>query len=384
MQGPSVAFRPLELLLLQPTPFCNINCKYCYLPNRSETRRMQPETVLRTIDGLISGGFVDLRKGIDLNWHIGEPLTVPISHYRKLFEAIDVATRERCPVQQSLQTNGTLITQAWCDFFREFKMSIGVSIDGPSFLHDSIRTTRSSSGTHAQVMNGIRLLQLNGISVTCLAVVSRRSLLFPDEIIDFFLANGIRYVGFNREDVVGSNNQSSLTNQDDEAIRAFMARLYERQQKSGGQLSIREFAAISHWIRENGRNQSATSVPMSVVNVDVDGNFSTFSPQLLGQTTREFGSFTLGNVHQSKGNPFIEALQSEHFQRIYQAISSGVDACRDSCPYFSVCGGGDAANKLYENCNFSSTETAHCRFHIKAPLDALVLYEAGTTAGTHV
>lgn len=367
----------LELLLFQATPFCNIDCKYCYLPNRRDSRRMRPETVERSISAAIEGGFVNGQQGIDINWHIGEPLSVPIDYFRQLLDAVDSANRGRVRISYSVQTNGTLITQPWCDFLKEHGFGVGVSIDGPAFIHDARRKTRSGRGTHTRVMQGIRLLQQNGIPFVCLAVVTQQSLLFPDELVDFFLQSGINNIAFNREDIVGSNLCTSLTGIEHRNTLRFMVRLLERIRESGGQLRVREFAAVSHWLRRNGRSRSSTSTPFAVLSIDVDGYFSTFSPQLLGHRSPEFETFALGNVHDAgeAGNAFLTALQSERFSRLRDAITAGVVACKNSCPYFGVCGGGDPANKLFERSTFACSETEHCKFHVKAPLDALILME---------
>src|SRR5208282_5960590 len=115
-------------------------------------------------------------------------------------------------VVQSLQTNATLITQNWCDFFLEHGVEIGVSIDGPDFVHDAHRMTRKRTGSHAATMRGVKLLQDNGIPFHVISVVSKDSLDHADEIYRFFLDNGIEDVGFNIEETEGVNLTSSLEN----------------------------------------------------------------------------------------------------------------------------------------------------------------------------
>jgi uncharacterized protein len=67
---PSPEYGPLELLVLQPTPFCNINCSYCYLPDRQDTSRMSLPTLGRTFEWAFSSGLV--RQPFTLLWHAGE------------------------------------------------------------------------------------------------------------------------------------------------------------------------------------------------------------------------------------------------------------------------------------------------------------------------
>jgi uncharacterized protein len=108
---------------------------------------------------------------------------------------------------------------------------------------------------------------------------------------------------------------------------------------------------------------------MRILSVDHAGNFSTWSPELLGQKSPEHGDFLLGNVRDD--DP--DALEgSPKFRRLRNEIERGVAACRESCEYFGVCGGGAPSNKYFENSTFASTETLHCRLSKKAVTDVLL------------
>src|SRR5712691_2767212 len=112
--------------MVQPTPFCNIDCRYCYLPNRASARRMT--TV--TIDAIARLVFASNRATDPLIflWHGGEPLTLPLSFYRQAFATIAARNRDRFAICHSIQTNGTLIDQEWCDLIREQGIDLGVSV----------------------------------------------------------------------------------------------------------------------------------------------------------------------------------------------------------------------------------------------------------------
>src|ERR1700678_4195560 len=84
---PTTVSGPLDLLVVQPTPFCNINCSYCYLPNRQSTRRMTPAVLERTVEWVFASGLV--RQPFTLLWHAGEPLVVPISFYEEAILLLD-------------------------------------------------------------------------------------------------------------------------------------------------------------------------------------------------------------------------------------------------------------------------------------------------------
>src|SRR3954451_68308 len=77
---------PLELLVVQPTPFCNINCSYCYLPDRQSTRQMSTQTLEQTFSWVFASGLV--RGPFTLLWHAGEPLVMPIAFYQNAVELL--------------------------------------------------------------------------------------------------------------------------------------------------------------------------------------------------------------------------------------------------------------------------------------------------------
>src|SRR6187397_671006 len=135
----------LELLVIQPTPFCNLNCEYCYLPDRSSTARMSERVLRRTFEQVLSSGFA--RGSMTVVWHAGEPLVLPIAYYEHAIAMLAELNTASLTIHHALQTNATLINAAWCEFIKRHHVRVGVSVDGPAFLHDARRKTRSGRGT---------------------------------------------------------------------------------------------------------------------------------------------------------------------------------------------------------------------------------------------
>ena len=377
-QHPSIdisTFGPINLVVIQPTPFCNLNCDYCYLPNRDLKKQLSLDLIEPVFKTIFTSPFVG--EFIDICWHAGEPLAVPISFYEAVFKKIEIANHkyssQPIPIYQSIQTNGILINQAWCDFFKQYNISVGVSIDGPAFLHDTHRQTRTGLGSHDSVMRGIRYLQKNEIDFNIIAVITQESLEYADEIFNFFWENGITDVAFNMEEREGINQNSSLekvgTEQD---YYQFMQRFWQLTSQTNGQFKVREFESICSLICDNQRlGKTDMNHPFAIVNIDYLGNFSTFDPELLSVDTEVYGNFVLGNV---LTDTLESVCYSEKFQRIHQDMRQGVQTCHQTCDYFGVCGGGAGSNKYWENGSFNSTETQACRYRIKLITD-LVLEE---------
>ncbi len=374
-------FGPISLVVIQPTSFCNLDCDYCYLPHRQLKNRLSLDLIEPIFQRIYTSSFL----GCDFTvcWHAGEPLAVPISFYESAFEIINQADKkyntQPCQTWHSFQTNATLINQAWCDFFKQHPVHVGVSIDGPDFIHNIHRKTRTGLGTHASTMRGISLLQKNEIDLSVIAVITEDSLDYPDEIFNFFWENGITDVGFNMEETEGVHQSSSLDNSGiEKRYRDFIKRFWDLTAKTEGEFKVREFESICNLIYDDERLENTDmNKPFVIVSIDNQGNFSTFDPELLSVKTERYGDFILGNVLQ---DTFESVIQTEKFHKIYQDMTAGVENCQKNCQYFGVCGGGAGSNKYWENGTFNSTETTACKYRIQVITD-LVLDELENSLG---
>ena len=358
---------PLELLVIQPTPFCNLDCSYCYLPDRQNKRKITVETLEKTLNWVFSSGLV--RQPFTLLWHAGEPMVLPASFYEEATLALERSNVSPFEVTQSLQTNATLVNEAWCDFIRRRKIQVGVSVDGPDFLNDRHRTTRKGGGTLDRVLHGMRLLRDHNIEFDVITVLTSASLDYPDELFDFYIEHGVTSVAFNVEEIEGPHVKSSLSGIGMELrFRRFYSRFIDLVLASDPPLRVREFDfarnSISYHQQPNARTQECR--PFAILNVDYEGNFSTYSPELLGLSSPKHGSFALGNVTQDS---LESVLQIPRFRALDDEIRRGVDLCQETCRYFPFCGGGPPGNKFFENGDFATTETLSCRLHKKATFD---------------
>lgn len=373
----------VELLIIQPSPFCNINCDYCYLPERTSHKRMSTSVLKQTIERLFVAGLV--RDKLSIVWHAGEPLALPISFYCEAFQAIASLPIGREKISHSMQSNGMLINDQWCSFIRAHDIRLGLSIDGPSFIHDAHRKTRGGKGTHAQVMKGVEALRRHQIDFHVIAVVTEQALDFPDEIFQFFLDNDIHQVGFNIEELEGVNQTSTLMNGAvDQRVKDFFRRIYYLQKESDGIVKIREFDRAYQAIAQAKIDDEQLTfppndqvAPFAIISVASDGSISTFSPELLGMKSSEYGDFYFGNV---MTDALSDVAADGKFQNVLRDIQAGVRLCADGCEYFPFCGGGAPSNKYYENGSFASAETMFCRYTIKTPID-IVLEDVEVSLG---
>ena len=359
-----------SLLVLQATPFCNLDCSYCYLADRQDSSKMTLPTLEKILQSFFASGLS--AEYLTIIWHAGEPLVMPIDFYRKAVALYKRYAPPEITVSNSIQTNAVLINQEWCDFFIQHNFRIGVSIDGPAFLHNKQRKTRKGGETHKEVMQGIRLLQKNKIDFHVIHVLSADSLDYADEIFEFYINNDIHQIAFNVEEQEGVHQTSSLlASSTRERYTAFMQRFLVLLKNNPDKLSVREFdettARILSPLETQTFNQQST--PLAILSIDYLGNMSTFSPELLGQHCASYNNFYFGNILSSK---ISELLDNEVFQHLYSEIKTGIAQCQQNCQYFSLCGGGAPANKFYEHGSFATDQTFFCQLTIQAMVDIVL------------
>lgn len=311
-----------------------------------------------------------LGEQLDIAWHAGEPLALPVQYYEHAFDRLEVARPAGLTMRHHFQTNATLISDEFCRFVKERELAVGVSLDGPEDIHDGNRPTRGGQGTHKMVMQGIKKLQAHEIPFSIITVLTRATLENPDILFDFFAANGIQRVCFNLEELVGANHRTSLDKDDiPNTVRRFFTRYCELLRSNPNQQWVREIDGRLGLLFDGATSEDRQNHPLGIVSVNWKGEFSTFSPELLDIDDPRFGNFLFGSVAANK----IEDLwENEKFSRVDAEIQAGVAACQRTCEYFAVCGGGAPAKKIAANGTFASTETLSCRLGIKVVTDVLL------------
>jgi len=196
-------FNPLEMptyVMAKPIgSICNLNCSYCYYLEKENLYkeggrnfRMSDEVLERYIESYIQAQPVP---EVLFTWHGGETLMRDKSFYHKALAYQKKHGRGR-RIDNSLQTNGTLLTDDWCKFFKDHNFLIGISLDGPEHCHDVYRKGKNGKGTFKEVMRGVELLQKHGVEFNILAVINDYNVDYPLEVYNFFKEIGAHYMQF--------------------------------------------------------------------------------------------------------------------------------------------------------------------------------------------
>lgn len=155
---------------------CNLDCHYCYYRDKSEIYsnnmpRMSEEMLETYIRQYIQGAS---QQNISFCWHGGEPLMAGLPFYRKAMELQKKYAGDKV-IENTLQTNGILLNEEWCSFFRDNNFLIGLSLDGPEDIHDAFRRDCGGAPTFARVMKAAELMRATGTDFNILATVNARS-----------------------------------------------------------------------------------------------------------------------------------------------------------------------------------------------------------------
>lgn len=190
--------RPMYIMLKPAGALCNLRCKYCYYLEKNELYKSQGNHVIT--DELLEKfvkEYIEAQTtpNILFTWHGGETLMRPISFYRRALELQRIYSHGR-QIDNCIQTNGTLLNDEWCEFFKQNNFLVGVSIDGPQEFHDEYRKTGTGRPTFRDVMKGINLLNKHGVEWNALAVVNDFNADYPLDFYHFFKEIGCRYIQF--------------------------------------------------------------------------------------------------------------------------------------------------------------------------------------------
>ena len=366
-------FGPIGLVVVQSTSLCNLDCSYCYLPDRQKKRvfdlNLLPLLIQRILESPYAG------PEFSLVWHAGEPLTLPTRWYDEATKILHQSLADHGALgldfTQHVQTNATLINDSWCDCFRRNRIVAGISVDGPEDIHDAHRRFRNGRGSHALAMKGIEALHRNDVPFHCISVLTEDAMEQPERMYRFFRDNGIYDVGFKVEEQEGIHTSSSMQGAAMEAkYRDFLQTFWRLSEQDGYPVVLREFEQVISLIQGHQRmTQNELNRPFSILSVDWQGNFSTFDPELLSVASDRYGTFNLGNLRDLS---LEESTKTEQFQRLFSDMSQGVHSCQEGCEYFGLCGGGNGSNKFWEHGSLAASETNACRFGTKIPVQVLL------------
>lgn len=167
---------------------CNIDCKYCFFLSKAalypnDKQRMSEATLETYIQQLLESHRTP---NVTVAWQGGEPTLMKLDFFKRSVELVEKYRRQGQVVQHTFQTNGILLDDDWCAFFKEHGFLVGLSVDGPREIHDTNRIDRGAQGTFDRVMNGWRKLRQHKVDFNILCTVNSANEDYGRTVYRFF------------------------------------------------------------------------------------------------------------------------------------------------------------------------------------------------------
>ncbi|MHB9036434.1 MAG: anaerobic sulfatase maturase [Armatimonadota bacterium] len=317
-------------VLIKPAgPDCNIRCTYCFYRQKAgmfdgKKHRMS----IGILETLISQA---LRAGVNaFSWQGGEPTLMGLDFYKRAIELEIQHARWGMSLSNAFQTNGILLDDKWASFFAEYKFLIGLSIDGPSKLHDYYRKDVSGKGTHSRIVRSAKLLRDHGVEFNVLTLVNNVNVREPDAVYDFLRANDIYFMQFVPCVEPGGRGKPSPFSITAEEYGSFLVRVFDRWMEDFPNVSIRDFDDLLS--RRIGRPAGTCTVSDHCGDyVVIEHNGDVFACDFFVTP-----KWKLGNITET---PLRELVKSDRLELFAKQKSDLGPACQ-SCPYLSKCNGG--------------------------------------------
>ena len=184
----AVPIRAFHIMTKPSGAICNLDCKYCYFLSKE---MMYPGSRFRMADELLETfirQYIEAQPvpEVTFAWQGGEPALTGLNFFKRAIHYQQKHARSGMTIHNALQTNGTLLDDDWCQFFKEHDFLIGISIDGPQELHDAYRVNKGGAGSFKQVMRGWRLLVEHGVEYNILCTVHAANQDHPLDVYRFF------------------------------------------------------------------------------------------------------------------------------------------------------------------------------------------------------
>ena len=351
--------RPLYVMAKPAGSLCNLACTYCYYLEKKELYRdevspqaqqMSDEVLERYVREYIGSQSTE---EVVFTWHGGEALLRPLSFYQKAIRLQrKYAGGHR--IINTLQTNGTLLNDEWCRFFKANHFLIGISLDGERAYHDALRRTPSDKPSFDRVMRGVRLLQRHGVDFNILAVVNALNADDPEGFYSFFKSIGCHYIQFapiveryhadGRLATVGEPDEESRLSSfsvTPEQWGDFLCGLFDVWVRDGvGEYFIQIFdATLANWM---GVQPGVCTMAKYCGHAGV----MEYNGDVYSCDHFVFPQYKLGNIRSST---LIEMMYSPRQQRFgrdkYDALPR---QCRE-CPYLFACWGECPKNRFIKD-----------------------------------
>ncbi len=333
---------PLYMMAKPAGSMCNLSCRYCYYLEKSElyneyTNKIMSDALLeKFIDEYITSQTMP---DVLFTWHGGEPLMRPLSFYKNVIKLQEQYSRGH-NIDNCIQTNGTLLTDEWCEFLHENNWLVGISIDGPQEFHDKYRRDRRGGASFYKVMNGIKLLNKHDVEWNAMAVINNNNVEHPLEFYHFFKDIDCHYIQFTpivERDQNGKLTPESIT---PEQWGNFLCTIFDEWVRNDvGEYYIQLFdATLSNWA---GVAPGICSMAKTCGHAGI----IEFNGDVYSCDHFVYPEYKLGNLNE---NTLVEMMYSERQKSFGISKSTSLPGKCKRCKYLFACNGECPKNRFID------------------------------------
>ena len=326
--------KSLTVMIKPASSLCNLRCKYCFYADVAESREIPSMGIMshKTAQKLIENTLRPLSDGdgVTFVFQGGEPLMAGLDFFRSFTEKVKAAA-EKLRVSYSVQTNGTLLNDEWCEFFKEHSFLVGISWDILPDCHNSARVDASGEGTAKAVTDGIRLLKAHLVDFNVLCTLTNAVARHPARVWELIKREGIEYTQFTpcMGELDGGKSPYALTPKRFAAFYNALFELWLEDYKKGKYRSIKLFddaVNLMMYGRPTSCGMNGVCTPQLVI--EADG--SAYPCDFYCLDKYRLGSITESTPEELLSSPVIAE---------FTACGELPKLC-GSCPYRRFCGGG--------------------------------------------
>lgn len=375
--------QPFTLLIKPSGSDCNVDCTYCFYKSRAPEvgqgkQRMSDEVLEKLVKD-----YMQLRFQLaGFAWQGGEPTLMGLDFYKKVVEFQKKYGASGQEVGNSLQTNAILLNEEWCRFLHENKFLVGISIDGPKEFHDYYRLDHSGAGTFDKVMRAIHNCKEYNVEFNTLTLLNKRNAAHPDEVFDFLVGLGVKFVQFipcvEVDPATGKIADFSIT---PEQYGEFLCRLFDRWCAYGPRnLSIRDFdSMLAYYV--TGRHSICTFDKQCSQYIVIEHTGDAFCCDFFVEP-----KWRLGNIFETP----IEELATSRKKRAFAKAKRNLCNKCLVCRHLAICRGGCMKDRAPFDKDSFGKESYFCEAYLRFFDHALPRFmqlaaeiKADQAAGTH-
>lgn len=343
---------PISVLMKPSSGMCNMKCDYCFYCDETQKRIQESYGFMseKTLKNVIRKTMLRAEGAVSYAFQGGEPTLRGLDFFRKAVEYERQYNKHGIRVNNALQTNGYLIDEEWCEFFRDNHFLIGLSVDGTKEIHDTYRRSKSGEPTFDRIKRAADLMDSYGVDYNILTVVNQKVAANIPEIYHFYEEQGWRYQQYIAcLDPLGEEHGQNEYALQPELYGRFLIELFDlwyEDWKRGKQPYIRQFenyVGILMGYQPESCEQRGICGIQNVV--EADGSVYPCDFYMLDE-------FRLGNFNEDQMEEINAKREEIGFVKRSMKIK---ESCKE-CSYYGICRGGcqrnrdfDKSSGLYEN-----------------------------------